>query len=472
MKVKTHKKNKKNKNKKNKIKLSKKSKYNLSGGCSPIVRIDDNTYADESGCVFRNIQKIAKITEDSENKNKPLYFYFIKLTNDNYRFWWDFKEYNQKLIKQHVSGVNTFEKNLQLFRNQEFTGSGNEIWISFSSITKFTNINFSFEKDIELAFCVFFNNNSPITTHMGIFRTFEFNNHQNNGKRVQITPDLAIDLHIFAVQATLKLCKDRNIQPKKYMLTKPVDIMIDILKKAFITELKLTNSIFIGNEVERLELSEFKKDFFYPEGDGSNFPIILSENIELIIERITKILSSKPNFIKNSDNSLNIINYNYKTLLIILNEYLNEQKINISDNAKTAVITMIQINFLNTSRLNKLLNDTMKCSILRMLDSNKYLITKIKEKITIRDLYKKSIIDAVFYDIESSGYKLYKDLKSKLKSKLNFIDTDKKLIEEEFDTPYWVTHHPDMQITFLLSFALKLENTEQLWIDAPTYKSD
>ena len=96
------------------------------------------------------------------------------------------------------------------------------------------------DRDIEMTFSVLLNATSPITTHMGISRNYEY---FLNKKRPHI--GLAMELHAFSAKASQHIYGD-----KAYMVTNPAHEMRNIMLKIF-EKHKLTNYIWVGDTKNR-----------------------------------------------------------------------------------------------------------------------------------------------------------------------------------------------------------------------------
>ena len=173
----------------------------------------------------RNKKRYSKILGgDCTKKLKDNFFFiFEKLTNQNFSFWHDLS------YKHYIDpGAVGFIETLRIAETNNY----DSIYISYVS-----NKNEKTEKSIEMLMTVFVNNASYITTHMGIFKNklYEGNKH----------PRLSIPLHEFSANISRRI--NENV---KYMVTKPVNNMVNIMKKEF---KNTTNVFWYGSMSERMD---------------------------------------------------------------------------------------------------------------------------------------------------------------------------------------------------------------------------
>ncbi len=227
MKSKINKKLKTNTNKKSKRKLR-----NMKGGMKGTVTlINDNL-------VFgvRNMTYI----QNGIQGEKPTYFYFEKLSQDNIDFWYLFikkqpkneigiinnRNQNKQKRIHSIDGYVSLKKTLDLYRR-----GVDYIWIAYSStqdLEKNTKKSILDWDNIEMAVSVFFRKDIPLTSHMGITRNYLF-----FSKDSPSTKNLAVFLHSFATKSISKICDDKKVISPKYMITRPAKVMGNIMLKQF-----------------------------------------------------------------------------------------------------------------------------------------------------------------------------------------------------------------------------------------------
>jgi hypothetical protein len=227
MKSKINKKSKTNTNKKSKRKLR-----NMKGGMKGTVTlINDNL-------VFgvRNMTYI----QNGIQGEKPTYFYFEKLSQDNIDFWYLFikkqpkneigiinnRNQNKQKRIHSIDGYISLKKTLDLYRR-----GVDYIWIAYSStqdLEKNTKKSILDWDNIEMAVSVFFRKDIPLTSHMGITRNYLF-----FSKDSPSTKNLAVFLHSFAAKSVLEICNNKKVISPKYMTTRPAKVMGNIILKQY-----------------------------------------------------------------------------------------------------------------------------------------------------------------------------------------------------------------------------------------------
>ena len=100
------------------------------------------------------------------------------------------------------------------------------------------------EKDVEMSFGVFCSEQSPIVTHMGIFRNYKYFLMENEPHL-----NLSTELHAFAAKCEIMM---KGV-PKMYICTRPANVMRDIFIKMLSP---IPNALYIGDNKERLDLLE------------------------------------------------------------------------------------------------------------------------------------------------------------------------------------------------------------------------
>lgn len=135
----------------------------------------------------------------------------------------------------------------------DIAGTGPNVWIAVGSHGEVLPGQFAETAcRIEICMTVTAQENIPFTTHMGIFRTplrrlspvdFEAVRQEKlfdlssiirrleySVNRTRATPNIACQLHAFAAERCLRICRG---VPKKYMITAPLQKMMEIIEEAF-----------------------------------------------------------------------------------------------------------------------------------------------------------------------------------------------------------------------------------------------
>lgn len=205
-----------------------------------------------------------KLQKDPKTFTRKTYFYFERLTSENYSFW---ELYNQsqnkqiKKIKQQIGifmdGLIALEETLKIFNKDQKI---NYIWIAYSSFLKRDELLICMKKQletrsidicyddslqseclfdlIEMAVSVFYDSNIPISSNMGIHRNFlylhEISKKLKKENLIIQTKNLAVSLHAFIARSILFLCNMcKKIKHPLYMVTRPTRLMAKILIKKF-----------------------------------------------------------------------------------------------------------------------------------------------------------------------------------------------------------------------------------------------
>ena len=212
---------------------------------------------------------INKIQLDTREQCKAdAYFVFEQLTDINVNFWDIFGKTQQ--CREAIDGVIAFKHTIMMyFRNKmrerlRSETCENQIWIAYVSRIEPDNTNRvvgSLDDHIEMIFTVFISHNTPITSHVGIFRTCEY---IRPSKKALIFPKLSLYLHAFAGAMSKK------INPKVlFMVTKPMPRMSQILVDAF----EAGSEIILGSQRER-ETGRISEYTAIPEGGILTHPIL------------------------------------------------------------------------------------------------------------------------------------------------------------------------------------------------------
>ena len=227
--------------------------------------------------IFPTCEEDYKDIKYNENTHKYMYkigkdyttFVLLKLDNNCADFWSGYAKYQNKYTARlgvYIRKKNMYESisisdGLGSFISTLNMKKGNyDVWIAFvtrKTIKYVRDIEIKFESlmidgvriyydDIEMATTVFMDKETPIVTHMGIFRNWKYlSNHfilhpscygdvessiKQNIKDGVNKPhiSLSIYLHSFIAKTVLNMCKNSNIIEKKYMLTNPAKSMQQI----------------------------------------------------------------------------------------------------------------------------------------------------------------------------------------------------------------------------------------------------
>lgn len=216
------------------------------------------------------------------NKNNTslslVWFNLVKLTNDNILYWTLYAKY-QLLQERNCEGIgagaSALLESLRLFHHSD--SNNFDVWIAYAyystnpklqfipEITKAENENFYSmieQKDIKIqkgfnniymVLSLFISNESPITSHMGIFKSCKYYSDKS-------LYNLSVYLHSFTAKVS------QLIYPNKiYMVTRPTRLMRSILLKSLI-DYSSKHDIFLflivcsGDEEDRLNYIEEAKN--------------------------------------------------------------------------------------------------------------------------------------------------------------------------------------------------------------------
>lgn len=121
------------------------------------------------------------------------------------------------------NGVSIFKSIFNLLETQDFELNQYNIWIAFAT-RKNPHDGLNLEKDVEISLAVITDNQSPITTHAGIFRNSNYFDLRSCGHI-----NVAMQLHGFAAAVTKTLYKR-----KMFMVTNGISIMKNLLEKELV----------------------------------------------------------------------------------------------------------------------------------------------------------------------------------------------------------------------------------------------
>ena len=209
----------------------------------------------------------------SDGTKKILYFILQKL---NKKFIDDVTKFIfEVLYKIRVDNDDAYNIGIQSFHESLLLNNKieSDIYIAYvvreNPINKLNNEEYySLMYETEMLVPVFFNNNSPISSHAGIFRNKLYVDYKSNPSK-----DLSIKLHAFAAKATLMV--NNNI---KYMVTKPVPIMTNIILQYYIKN-DLSNYIWIGSKSERIKYRKTVTEKEYLKNEIIKYTLINSTEI-------------------------------------------------------------------------------------------------------------------------------------------------------------------------------------------------
>ncbi len=107
----------------------------------------------------------------------------------------------------------------------------NEAWVAFASKSPIGSLEDIKAENIEMVVCVLTDVDAPMTSHMGIAKSFHYmlealKEWDHNDKRFPLHADLSMYLHSFAAKVMKKLYNN-----KLYMITAPVPLMAKIIQK-------------------------------------------------------------------------------------------------------------------------------------------------------------------------------------------------------------------------------------------------
>lgn len=240
------------------------------------IKSAENEILKINECLYVQTKEAYYTTPSYESMHKHnLYFVFEKQASFVSSDWDSYIRYQRHGINDKKNeyqlrctkikeGVKGFSNSLKLFSSLCAQSGGTrttEMWIAYITtenrieskkkpyfpskndlvIAKYTNE--KIKSDVEMAVPVFLNPHSPITTHLGIFRGFEYFDEEIPTHR-----RISMQLHGFAAAASNLIYGN-----KVYMVTKPVGGMPVIMKETFRFD---ENSLYIGDEKERREKLE------------------------------------------------------------------------------------------------------------------------------------------------------------------------------------------------------------------------
>jgi hypothetical protein len=190
----------------------------------------------------------------STHERSKSFFCFEGLSEANYKFWSDFLHEQEtadrpsdgnKLV-DIKDGLVAFSKSLEV--SNPFAKPRFDTWIAYANreqpVQELKNgaQPHSPDDSIEMVMCVFAQHGIPITTHIGIFRTVGYWDPAMKPRSC-----LAMELHKFAAFMSTLLYPEA-----RYMVTKPVRLMRDILVSALLP----IDAITVGSISDRRTFDE------------------------------------------------------------------------------------------------------------------------------------------------------------------------------------------------------------------------
>lgn len=219
--------------------------------------------------------------KDKAIAHDNVYFVFEKLTSKNKHFWEEFckdQRKNAGSVRTDTGtisidgGIDAFLISLNML---ECSANNNfSIWIAYvvRNVENFERDNLTGNK-IEMVFSVFASDESPITTHMGIFRNYRY---YISSRRPHIR--LSLKLHEFAGYMS------KIIYPNvEYMVTNPMKKMQELMRKTF-----SQGEIWVGSNIEREKLKNEIKNI---EDDETLINSFADKKDELTINDLKKFKS-------------------------------------------------------------------------------------------------------------------------------------------------------------------------------------
>lgn len=214
-------------------------------------KINDTTYVMAKEMTYKE----ASYPRDKKTGIDTVIFVFEKLTDDNYLKWQYFASNHRNNTSRMgavgdnkfvtvVDGISSFNTSLELF----ITCSDKyDIWIAYAvkGISKLNDEHdmMTIKHDnIEMAESVFADNESYVTTHMGIFRNYIHFVASSN-------PHIGLSLMLHSFAAFMSKVIYPNVQ---YMITNPAFKMKEIMMANF-----QKGEIWIGATKERLQKHKF-----------------------------------------------------------------------------------------------------------------------------------------------------------------------------------------------------------------------
>ena len=274
----------------------------------------ENTYFSVARKINYTIKEQIDKKSVKQSGEDHVFFNASKLSNLNINFWKNYCNEQDIMTRRNgvpnkdfgiIDGVGSFLHSLSMFNET----NNYDIWIIHASSKiiddKFTDLIdikikderktnlYSYDEakridcdSIEMCFTLFIDKNTPVTTHMGIFRNWKYFGNYLYGIKSHM--NLSSYLHSFSAKLT------QLLYPKKiYMITNPAHKMREIFKKSLIEyhdklkkenpNIKLENVVVIGNNKQRNKIRYSIKHKYNSE----------PENIKKIIDNLREIFLEK-----------------------------------------------------------------------------------------------------------------------------------------------------------------------------------
>jgi hypothetical protein len=199
----------------------------------------------------KSINKLNDNEYSAQNKN--LDFGFERVTSENVEFWKGYAEHQKSLCGgTALSEVQSIQGTADTFKMALNYYNTDDVWVAYAATkdTKQQNSPLKQKGDIQICTTIGTTKDLPFTTHLGIFKAYEFSiveilkklpkeetaidpetqesieQEINKYKELVTYKGLSLDLHSFAAKAAQTIYGN-----KEYMITKPVTVMLNILTK-------------------------------------------------------------------------------------------------------------------------------------------------------------------------------------------------------------------------------------------------
>jgi hypothetical protein len=267
------------------------------------------------------------VQKEPQTFKRKTYFYFERLTSENYSFWELYNQSQNKQIKKIESRVASFmdglialKETLEKFKKDPKI---NYIWIAYSSFLPRDELLICMKKQledrsihrcydpalkyqclfelIEMAVSVFYDSNIPISSNIGIHRNFLYLPEISKLKGENLitqTKNLAVSLHAFIAKSILFLCNMcKKIKHPLYMVTRPTRLMAKILIKKFEKD---SNGIWLCDLKDRQKEYLTVEEKCIPETYTDDFPLNTLTNEWKLLHNSTEIKFNIPPWFSNT----------------------------------------------------------------------------------------------------------------------------------------------------------------------------
>jgi hypothetical protein len=213
-----------------------------------------------------------------------VYFIFEKITHNNYEFWRGFCDQQHELAPGGyvhdvngkevtvIDGMSSLRATLEItnYSQPELTS-----WVAYVYLGKDKDFKYSDRSDdiydnIEMAFTVFFTDDIPIITHIGILRNIKYINFKyviskSDRYAKKVHKKISVYLHAFSAKVIKTIYNDEYIDKsnrKLYMVTLPAIVMRDIIVHGFKqyaikNGINLESILSVGSDRERKIYDEY-----------------------------------------------------------------------------------------------------------------------------------------------------------------------------------------------------------------------